>query len=127
MTEATIRALRVAATGISPLFDAGQMLAALTAILLSPITGTANEEDCPAVQTLAKALTKSVLAFYKHPVTKRSMLRLITLPVPSAELWLSETSGYTCPSGISVLQNYEGRQTKNACGDDEVKTLLAPA
>jgi hypothetical protein len=62
MADAALRALPVATTGVAPLFDAGQLPAAATAVLLPAITGTANEEDCAAVQASAKALTQRIFA-----------------------------------------------------------------
>jgi hypothetical protein len=62
MADPALRALPVATTGVAPLFDAGQLPAATTAVLLPAITGTANEEHCAAVQPSAKALTQRIFA-----------------------------------------------------------------
>src|SRR5258708_31430854 len=73
MIEPAVRALPVATTGFAPLFAAGQLPAATTAVLLSAIAGTANKEDCAALQASAKALPQSIVAVWKHVGTRRSV------------------------------------------------------
>jgi hypothetical protein len=62
MAETALSALPVATTGVAPLLDAGQLPAAPTAVLLPAVTGTADEEDCAAVQASAKALPQRIFA-----------------------------------------------------------------
>jgi len=62
MAEAALLALPVATTGVAPLFDAGQLPAATTAVLLPAIAGTADEEHCAAVKASAEALPHRIFA-----------------------------------------------------------------
>ena len=96
MIELALRALPVPATGLSPLFEPAQTPTTIAAVLLSSITGTANEKEGATVRAPAKALTDKRVVLQKHG-----------------------TSG-----GESAYYKTTNPADKTACGDDEVSRQL---